>query len=568
MSLQAMSSPAIATGKLKVSGPKCSLPRVIFEALDVRYPSSSARLGSSQTDSYGNFSIPYQYPDRRWWHSAASKGVALKIVVLRPEREGLSAKEGEIFCSQVRRNAALQEEFEITLEASVAEETDPTDGDEEAIEINALAGQFNRFAKLEEANSRLVERNLESKKAQSNMHNTLIANAKTELSRLSEEDAKSNRYVKDDDSINGTFRSAVRTDLAKLAEKGPASEAEAEAGEEGAAEQGKQVGKVRKHGKFTINPAQYKSIFNDDKKPKTLTQREVEATLGISLTKPASVTRLHLEPDPCRPKVHGEYCLDGEEPATGDATCAAEAAPDTTTTEAGTPREGETGGGVAVAHNPDAAIAGPMGRQSTPENPVEFGLDAAELEPTLTSVGVSVAIQKIMFRPSPADAPSFHDFHDLQIVFEPVWQEALDETYLDDVGAAYDQIVERGGVPIADAVGGFVDAHAGGSLFLPGLIEIFADTSATVDNAVPPEVVASVSINLSEWQVLPREVRDQFKTICCGISEIRRDCWPGSRRWASRRTSLAWPTTGRRRSRRGAFGNSPMRLCKPWVCRQ
>ncbi|MGJ8624077.1 MAG: hypothetical protein ACSHW1_15055 [Yoonia sp.] len=47
--------------------------------------------------------------------------------------------------------------------------------------------------------------------------------------------------------------------------------------------------------------------------------------------------------------------------------------------------------------------------------------------------------------PGPADVPAYFDFHDLQIAYEPVWQEALDESVIADAEALYDKYVEGGG---------------------------------------------------------------------------------------------------------------------------
>jgi hypothetical protein len=52
-----------------------------------------------------------------------------------------------------------------------------------------------------------------------------------------------------------------------------------------------------------------------------------------------------------------------------------------------------------------------------------------------------------MFDPSPADVPAFYDFNNLQIAFEYVWQEAIDQGVLDLAQNAYETIVGLGGNP-------------------------------------------------------------------------------------------------------------------------
>jgi hypothetical protein len=69
------------------------------------------------------------------------------------------------------------------------------------------------------------------------------------------------------------------------------------------------------------------------------------------------------------------------------------------------------------------------------------------LEPHATRKTVDDEIQSLSFGPGPADVPAFYDFHNLQIAFEHVWQEVLDEGLLDLSEDAYNQIVELGGDP-------------------------------------------------------------------------------------------------------------------------
>ena len=69
------------------------------------------------------------------------------------------------------------------------------------------------------------------------------------------------------------------------------------------------------------------------------------------------------------------------------------------------------------------------------------------LMPVATRESVQNSIQSFVFNPSPADVPSFHDFNNLQIAFEYVWQEAIDQGILDLAQNAYETIVSLGGNP-------------------------------------------------------------------------------------------------------------------------
>lgn len=79
---------------------------------------------------------------------------------------------------------------------------------------------------------------------------------------------------------------------------------------------------------------------------------------------------------------------------------------------------------------------------TTPEEAVVTGL-----EPRATQSTVGTGVQELSFRPSPADTTRYHDFHNLQVAFRHVWQEAIDEGILTLAEAAYDEIVDAGGQP-------------------------------------------------------------------------------------------------------------------------
>lgn len=91
-------------------------------------------------------------------------------------------------------------------------------------------------------------------------------------------------------------------------------------------------------------------------------------------------------------------------------------------------------------------VARLMDTMTSPEERVVSGL-----EPRADRAKVEENIRTLAFPPSPADTPAFHDFSNLQIAFEHVWQEAIDEGILDLAEDAYQDIVELGGDPDRDS---------------------------------------------------------------------------------------------------------------------
>lgn len=91
-------------------------------------------------------------------------------------------------------------------------------------------------------------------------------------------------------------------------------------------------------------------------------------------------------------------------------------------------------------------VARLMDTMTSPEERVVSGL-----EPRADRAKVEENIRTLAFPPSPADTPAFHNFHNLQIAFEHVWEEAIDEGILDLAEDAYQDIVELGGDPDRDS---------------------------------------------------------------------------------------------------------------------
>jgi hypothetical protein len=87
-------------------------------------------------------------------------------------------------------------------------------------------------------------------------------------------------------------------------------------------------------------------------------------------------------------------------------------------------------------------VAQLIGTMTSPEEALLTGL-----EPRADRARVEQDLKDLSLRPSPADTPAFYDFQQLQIAFEDVWQEVIDEGILDIAEDAYQDIVELGGDP-------------------------------------------------------------------------------------------------------------------------
>ena len=80
---------------------------------------------------------------------------------------------------------------------------------------------------------------------------------------------------------------------------------------------------------------------------------------------------------------------------------------------------------------------------SAPEEKLLTGL-----MPVATQESVQGAIEALSFPPSPADVPAYHDFTNLHIAFDSVWQEAIHHGIFDLAQDVFEAVVELGGDPV------------------------------------------------------------------------------------------------------------------------
>jgi hypothetical protein len=99
------------------------------------------------------------------------------------------------------------------------------------------------------------------------------------------------------------------------------------------------------------------------------------------------------------------------------------------------------------------------------------------LMPVATRDSVQESVQSFVFNPSPADVPAFHDFNNLQIAFDYVWQEAIDQGVLDLAQNAYETIVGLGGNPDHPD---YNDIHPVRALSLEGKMVLNSHATPTV----------------------------------------------------------------------------------------
>ncbi|MGW7284011.1 hypothetical protein ACWGH4_00690 [Streptomyces sp. NPDC054847] len=498
---------------MTLTGSTTGVPDLIVEAHHVTGRGRSARLASTVSGSDGAFRIRIPVPP---WHLSSRFCLPkwdVQVVVLAPEAAGSDRNRRMVFSSEIRRGVVSDEEFRIGLSPDVLKAagipvptavTAPAETVAEGIEAT-----YEHAKVIQDASDSIFTARFDSVATRRTMYRDGVRERlRAELSAVSDSERASGRFVSSDDEIETVHRTAVAADVSTLVD----TELDPEVGT--------QVGKIRRPSRFLLTKDAADAIFEGTNQLTTLTEEELEQALGVALDKPPAVYRRHLEPDPCRPRNDADRCLDvtgasegqpgGEAPDEGPS--------DDDTIEGPSPVEDGPVVGGNVVFDRDRAVAALFDRQVPPEHPVEFA-GGTEFEGPLTAGGVSDAISGVQLAPGPADVPAFHDFHDLQVAFEPVWQEALDDRLLGDVEAAYEQIVERGGEPAVNEIGGLLATQP--VRFFDRLLDSIWDLGTAADSEVPPAVASAVYISLEEWRALPPASRTHLSSLATRIQQLR-----------------------------------------------
>jgi hypothetical protein len=167
--------------------------------------------------------------------------------------------------------------------------------------------------------------------------------------------------------------------------------------------------------------------------------------------------------------------------------------------------EGEEAAEIPVVPPPPAS--GPNGSEAGPTDvPAVIQTLFQDLTPpedaTIFTASARAGVNEIQagvrgfaLESGPADAPSFHDFHHLQIAFEHVWQELFDDGLVHHGTELYAQLVELGFDPNEY----LSDSNGTG---LPGLIKAVALHAATATPPVPFSVLEVFDITPENWASL------------------------------------------------------------------
>lgn len=509
----------VISGKITVEQSDQGVANLVVEAVPLSN-GKHKRLGSVCTDDLGTFNIETLVPAQRRYFRKHTCDFNLQLFVLAPERDDFDRNKRLLFCSELRKNAGHHEHFCIELSVEALETVGIKVKTADKTPVEAIETSHSQEKEVQLAIDKVFESNIETVTERRTLfRNEILEHLEEELSTVTKQERASDQFVETDEKIEPKHLQSVKNGIDTLTTK------------ESDPDTGDRVSKFLMKSRLLLTEEQKELLTGNSSQPVTLSEEEVEEKLDTELDKPAVIYRRHLEPDPCRPKTDAEKCLDSDDESQGsnngdegednNGDNDGDFPPVDVVEESSTDLNGNRSG-ANISFDKDTAIASLLGRQTSPEEPVEFGVEEADLESPLTAGGVSDAIKQVVFSPGPADVPAFHDFHDLQIAFEPVWQEALDDKYLEDVEAAYDEIVERGGAPALQSITSIINSSNGSGLF-DKLFDKLSDLGFAANSGVPASVISAVYISLEEWRALPAGSRKYLKTLATQIETLRNE---------------------------------------------
>ncbi|WP_369134817.1 hypothetical protein [Modestobacter sp. I12A-02662] len=370
------------------------------------------RLGSVLTGPDGRFSITYDDADFRIRNE--EKRPDLQLVVLAPEEPGLAYDDRVLYASPaVRQNSARTESYLVRLGADLLGAAGIAVPSGATFLAEPTGGVARRLEAIETWQSGVVDASIAAAAVRADRHKQRFAHFSDDLrprlaGRLSSVPASghdSDRFVTADESVADKSHAVMARNITGIVNEPGVRRPVRGILTLSAAEVEALRARVDESGFVTADAL---ADVTGHRAAGSFVQRPDAATFcpagtGLGATTPLGT---NTTPQPHRPHVAGENV----EPST----------------DADVPR----------------FLARVMGTMSPPEEQAETGLMVSASRTT-----VEASVGSFALRPSPADVPAFRDYTQLQIAFQHVWQEAVDEGVLNLAEDAYQAIVELGGSP-------------------------------------------------------------------------------------------------------------------------
>ncbi len=455
------------------------------------------RLGSVLTGANGAFELTYENSEFQI-RNKEEKRPDLFLMVVAPEELGGDLNASILFTSAaIRQNAGQTEEYLIRLTTAQLEKVgvsipaaeSPTPEEPEQV-IARLAKIQEQQAKLSAGLQAINTTRIENVRARTrDFEGRLKPQLLKVLSNVSEKLKQADTFVAPDQSVTEKNFKNIRSRIEKVINVADNPNVRAPV-----------VGRVRLSGAQKQKLQAFQTANGDFVNvPDEMIEPILFGPAGANERK-----TLLLRENPlsrlCHEKTAGEKCLDDEEEG-----------PDGSDGNGG----GETPGSeveVVTENDVPRYIARLIDKMTAPEDPIAFG--GIVPGKRADQEDVQKRIDALSFRRSPADVPAFYDFHHLQIAFEHVWQEAVDQGVLGLTEDAYKKIVELGGDPCLDPFN-----------VIPGAVVDYIDCFRQEFEAIEQArledpnvwVVQAFDVTREQWSVLNDELQGELERLAMSL---------------------------------------------------
>ena len=397
-------------------------PAAPFITVAASHPPAANRLGSVLTESDGSFTLDYD--DSVFTSNASGTGLDLHLSVLAPDEVGITPEAQVLYSATAPRlNAGRTESYLIRLTTAQLQKAGiplPSEIPEDLEPAPNVLGRLNalvaRQAVIVDGHIGAARQLVDFHRARfAGFHQTFKPALVAAISRLPASPLDPDRYVAAGESVSTKSTAVIKKGLLETVNADdPAKRAPA-------------------RGFISLTDAQVGQLRAQLAPDGTVPGTAVAALAASGgpngpTTYVQAADRLPL----CQPPAASFDCAN-------TALTARPGQPASPAPPPGVPGPGVTA--ITAADIPQY-LARLIDSMKSPEEALASGL-----MPVATLQTVQDAVQSFVFNPSPADVPAFHDFNSLQIAFDYVWQEAIDQGILALAQDAYETIVGLGGNP-------------------------------------------------------------------------------------------------------------------------
>jgi hypothetical protein len=386
------------------------------------------RLGSVLTDREGNFTLGYE-DDEFKIRNAEEKRPDLLLVVAAPEESGQDPNSRILYVSTaVRQNAGRTETYLIRLTTEQLNKAgiplpsiDREDSESSSSMLARLSQVETRRENLKAGTTEIAKKRVDQARARlRSYHIDFRPQLQKAISRLAENPIAPERVVLPGESVSEKSNAAIRRGIEQVVNgNNPQSRAPVR-GYLNLSDEQKERIRVLVDADGNVDDADLQRALYGDQSARNTNAFLVRENPLLQFCREMTARERECE-NLLSEDENGSPPTDNGTPTAPESPLTAE-----TITDEDIPRY--------LAHL--------METMTSPEEQVVNGLT-----PRASNEEVQKQIKELSLDKSPADTPAYHDFHNLQIAFEHVWQEAIDEGVLDLAEDAYQAIVELGGNP-------------------------------------------------------------------------------------------------------------------------